>query len=713
MIELRLSRIRTIVMLTAVSSALLAPVAETAPPDTTNWKCNLCPFEKGSRGNVTAGGSYVSDDAAKFGDANGYDEKGGYLNLDADGSYTSDGFRLDWYAEDLGLDSRALEIEGGRRGKFGFHLGYRELPERVFDTTNTVFALSGNDTLSLPGSWVPAPLTSGMTALASSLGRRNIESDRQFIEFGANFLPSRRFDVFVDYRQQQRDGVDIFGASMFTQASQLPRPFDYQTEELDVGVRYATERGYLTLAYYGSFFENDAAGLTSDNPFTFDPATSLPGENQARHAQEPDNDFQQVTLSGSYRAMTLDSVVAFSAAVGRGKQNDALLPYTINPDLAVTPLPRSTLDADVDMMNLALTITSKPFAKARVKLAVRHDERDNNTAQSQWARVITDTFPTIDDELNIPYSFERSRLKLSADYRLFDTVRVSAGYDRTELDRDFQEVAEQTEDSGWGKIRWRPKSFVEITAKGGASERDIDRYDETLAASLGQNPLMRKYNLAYRYREFGELMFSIAHPERPVSFTLDALYANDEYTHSRLGLSESEELRLAADLSWSVSDSASIYLNGGVQEIDSLQSGSELFAAPDWQANHTDRFHNFGGGFRVAGIGDKVDLQLDYSRADGNTEIDVISGPGGQSLFPDLESTLDSLRLKILYRWSEKLQTDLFVRYEQFTAEDWALQGIAPDTIPTILAMGALPYDYEVWLIGIGFRYLMGNSTSK
>ena len=104
-----------------------------------------------------------------------------------------------------------------------------------------------------------------------------------------------------------------------------------------------------------------------------------------------------------------------------------------------------------------------------------------------------------------------------------------------------------------------------------------------------------------------------------------------------------------------------------------------------------------------------MDLQLDYTRADGNTEINVASGAGGQSQFPDLDSTLDSLRLKILYRWSDKLDAILQLRYESFSTEDWALQGVAPDTLPTILTLGAQPYDYDVWMFGIGVRYLIGD----
>jgi hypothetical protein len=264
MFDVRLTRLRLIPMLTIVSLALFVPLAESASPDTSNWKCRFCPFASGYEGNITAGGSYVSDDAAKFGDATGYDEKGGYVNLDGEGNYINEGYRLSWYAEDLGLDSRVLDVEGGRPGEYAFHLGYRELPQRVFDTTSDVFALSGNDNLTLPGSWVAAPVTSGMTALSSSLSSRNIESDRQILEFGASYLPSSRFDLYLDYRRQERDGVDIFGGSTFTQASLLPRPLDYETDELDLGLRYETERWSGTTHFHSTRRHRSRAKTRAD-----------------------------------------------------------------------------------------------------------------------------------------------------------------------------------------------------------------------------------------------------------------------------------------------------------------------------------------------------------------------------------------------------------------------------------------------------------------
>jgi hypothetical protein len=294
-----------------------------------------------------------------------------------------------------------------------------------------------------------------------------------------------------------------------------------------------------------------------------------------------------------------------------------------------------------------------------------------------------------------------------------DTVGISGGYDRTEYDRDFQEVAEQTEDGGWGMLGWRPNAHIDVRAKGGASERDIDRYDENVAISLGQNPLLRKYNLAYRYRRFGELTLAASLPEKPVSLSINAMYAEDEYTQSRLGLTESDDLRIAGDVSLSLTEDRYFYVHGGYEKIESDQLGSEQFATPDWSARNTDSFYTAGGGLILREIAPAVDLRLDYTRAVGMTEISINSLATGLSRFPDLESTLDSFRLQMAWHKTERLALNVGLHYEAFKVDDWALQGVAPDTLPVVLTLGAQPYDYDVMLVGIGFTYQVGGSQGN
>jgi MtrB/PioB family decaheme-associated outer membrane protein len=689
-------------ILAAAVSALLAPAAKSEPPDTSQWKCERCPFASGHQAEITAGSTYVSDDAATVGDATGYDEKGGYANVDGSGLYASASHRLSWYAEDLGLDSRIAQIEGGRPGTFDFRLGYRQLPRSQFQSTRTIFTRAADNLLALPAAWTFAPTTAGMTGLAASLASRDMAGERRTFDLGARYLPTSRLRLFADFQRLEQDGTRMLGGSYFTNASLLPRHFDYETDQVDAGIRYDGESGYLQLAYYGSFFSNRYDAIRWENPFL-----SAPGAGVAAIAESPDSDFQQLALSGSYRAPWLDARISFSAAMGRGEQNEPLLPYTTNPNLAPGPLPVSALDAKVDTTNLALTVTATPLPRASAKFAVRYDERDNKTSQLPWTRVVADSFLSGETQLNVPYGYKRLRMNLSGDYRLMDGLTLAAGYDFTDYDRDFQEVSEQTEDAGWGRVNWRPNEYLEIVARGGAARREIDGYDTALAASLGQNPLLRRFNLAYRYREFGELSVSASIPNRPVTIGAQASWADDSYSSTPLGLTDGEELRVALDFSWAVSDKASVYLAAGYDDIDTSQSGSAAFSLPDWQADVTDQYYSVGGGLRLTGIGDKVDLQFDYSRAQGTTEV-LVTGGAGPAQFPDLESTLDSVRARLVYHPSEKLDAILQLRYERLPTEDWALEGVGPATLPTILTLGAAPYDDKAWLAGIGFRYRFG-----
>jgi MtrB/PioB family decaheme-associated outer membrane protein len=680
---------------------LLAPGLALAQVDTSEWLCEACPFDDGYRGNIEAGATSVSDDAARFGNYSGLDEEGVYGDLNGQGRYASEGYRLDWTLEDLGYDSRVFELSGGKQGVFGFDVGYRELPHRRFDTTSTVFLRAASDTLTLPAGWVPAGTTGGMTQLASSLQQVLIGTDRQIIDVGADWTPSTAFRLFADFRRQTKDGIDITGGAGYSQASLLPRFVDYETDQVDAGVQYSNGNFAVSFAYYGSFFTNNNPSLSWETPFTASPGAETP-----TMASPPDNDFSQVSLSGKYRLSTWDTVIAFLAASGKGEQNSDLLPYTSNPTIPASLILNAPLNAEVDTANYALTLTARPFEKARVKVAYRYDERDNKTPVSDWTRVIVDIVDSGEVEQNVPYSFDRSHFSLSGEYAVLPKLKLSAGYDRRELNRDYQEVAEQTTDTGWGQLRWQPAAWLDLRAKGGGSRRGIDRYDETVAVSLGQNPLMRKYNLAFRDRTFGEMVAVIAPVEKPVSLTATVLFADDDYTESYLGLNGSEEIRASADLSWAVSESAAVYLTYGRDAIDAHQTGSEQFGFWDWSAFHEDTFDHVGFGMSWRPVESKFAFNFSFDRGEGLTQITLDSLSGGLSQLPDLESTLDSLRIEAEYAFSERLVGTFDLRYEAFELKDWAL--VSQTTIPSVLTLGAQAYDYDVYALGIGVRYRFG-----
>jgi MtrB/PioB family decaheme-associated outer membrane protein len=699
-----ITRIATLVLV----ATALAPAAHAQQADTSKWSCEYCPFEEGYSGDYELGASGVTDDSAYFGNATGYDESGVYLNVDGDGGYNSDTQQVSWVIEDLGLDSRYLELDGGNQGKYDYSIAYRELPEIRFFTTDTVFLESGSASLALPAGWQRAPQTSGFTQLDSSLYRRNIEGDRSLLEIGGRYLQSKNLSFSADLRRQERDGVDMIGGPFFFQSSLLPGQYEYTTDEVELGVKYDLDAGYLALGWRLSEFDNDNQALQWENPFI-----SGGGATSGELAQAPDNTFQQLALSGAYNVAKLRTVLGFTAALGKMEQNEAFLPYTVNPNLNAGTLPESSLDGKVDTTNLAVTLNSRVTNRATVRAAFRYDERDNKTGQYVWTPVITDAFPTNDSITNTAYSYDRSTFNLAGDYKLTDTTSLSAGYEWKEFNRDFQEVTKQTENTGWGGLRWRPNIVFDFDIRGGAGQRDINSYNEELAIELGQNPLMRKYELAFRDRYFGEATATITPEDSTLSLTINGLYAKDDYDQTQLGLTDGDDLHVNADIGWSVSEKISAYLSGGYENFDSSQVGSEQFGAPDWTAKNSDKFYTFGVGMRIRQIAERTDLQLDYIRSDGTSAITVDSASGGYSDFPDLTSTLNYARLKLAYEYSERFDLTASLLYQSFTADDWALQGVGPATIPTVLTLGAKPYDDEQFIIGLGFRYQVGQATNK
>ena len=116
----------TAILLFAVGS-IVGTAARAQVADTSEWLCEFCPFESGQRANVSVGASSVSDDSAYFGDASGYSEEGVYANLDGTGSFASDGHRLQWQAEDLGLARVDAEVRRDHRNTRMRHGGFEFL----------------------------------------------------------------------------------------------------------------------------------------------------------------------------------------------------------------------------------------------------------------------------------------------------------------------------------------------------------------------------------------------------------------------------------------------------------------------------------------------------------------------------------------------------------------------------------------------------------
>ncbi|MDH3671578.1 MAG: MtrB/PioB family decaheme-associated outer membrane protein [Gammaproteobacteria bacterium] len=678
----------------------------TLPVDTFKWKCKFCTFEEGHSGYAEGGIGHVDDDSFKFGEYTGLNEDGAYFIGDAHYRYRgTEAHYFDLDARNLGLDSRSVEVEGGRQGKYDLFLNYDEIPHFISDSAVTPFIGTGEDVLNLPPGWVRAPTTTGMTALPGSLRQVDIETQRERLGLGIRFIPARKWQSSINARHETKEGTQRIAGAFQFDATQFLQPVDYTTDEFDASATYTGHRLQARFAYYGSQFKNSDESLTFDNPFT-----SLFGADAGQLALPPDNDFHQLLTSVGYEINKKTRLTA-DLAVGRGEQDENFLAPTVNPAIVVPTLPRGSLDGRVDTTNANIRINSALTDRWQFNAALRHDDRDNKTPQATYAWVNTDSVLAA-LRTNLPYSFTTDELNLSADYHLAKRTRVSVGFDHEETERTFQEVEETEDRTLWTKISSQAQDNFSLLMKAELSDRSISNYMAVPEIFPPQNPLMRIYNMADRERVmFG--MQVMATPRETVSIGAGVEHAKNDYDRSVIGLLSSDELSVNLDASMQLSEKTSLYVFWNRQQISSKQAGSStFFSTPNWLQDEDDTFNATGIGFRHTIVKNKIDIGADYAYVRSRGEITVSTVVPDPS-FPDLETRLNSLKVYVDYRLKENLSLKGTVWYEDYDTDDWQLDGVQPDTIPNVLTLGETSPSYDLYVVGLSIRYRFNTTMQK
>jgi MtrB/PioB family decaheme-associated outer membrane protein len=294
---------------------------------------------------------------------------------------------------------------------------------------------------------------------------------------------------------------------------------------------------------------------------------------------------------------------------------------------------------------------------------------------------------------------------VQADYDYVRGTRLGFGYDLDERERTFQEVEETTEDSIWGSIRVRNIENLFLEFRLATSRREASSSEVVASIDPPQNQLMTKYNLADRDRNSISMHASFL-PADYYSVGVSMDFARDDYDQSELGLTKSNDTSINIDFTAMVTEETTVNAFVGHQEIESEQAGSASFAEPDWFADVNDSFNYFGIGFTHVLIEGELNIGADFSRANSRGEIDIDSAVPGAP-FPDLVTELDTLRLYLDYRIDDNMTLRAAYWHEEYDSDDWALDGLDPDTVGNLLALGmeSPSYNNDVVKLSMSYRF--------
>jgi len=705
-------RNRNLILPLAVAGALATVPAHAdnaAGVDTSDWKCESCPFPGEYEADVDAGVLYVDEDSAKFGEYNGLSEKGPYADIGArGGSRSESGNYYDYSLDGLGVDPEA-EVTFGKEGLYEAVLSYDTIPHETWDTTVTPFERAGSGVLALPSGWVRAGSTGGMTGLAGSLREVDLGTERTRYGAGLGFLLNPKLELFADYSREEIDGNRLGSANFLFSSLQIPEPVDSAHDQFELGARYRWKGGYVRLAWLGSVYDNGLQGIAFDNPYVPIPADTV----QGRKAAAPDNKAYTYSLDGNFLLPLWEGVVSYRLAEGSMQQDEAFLPFSTSAALSSTvTLPRPDLNGDVDTRHYRAALSLRPLSRLRARFGYRYDERDDGTAQYVAGYVESDSYASPPRE-SMRYGYERTRYDGYAELKLFDWLYLGAGGEFDEVDRTHQAAKRTTEEGSYAQLRMRPWGSIELSARYGESHIEADE-NPAYVGVVTENPLLAKFNQSNRDRDYAEAR--LAWSPWKLAIALEGAYAFDAYRLSALGLQSGRDYRYAGTVSWAVLENVTIYVAGSYQNIATEQASQEYYptTANDWSVSHEDEFTTTGGGIVWKDVAGKVDVAVDYTWAKSQGRIDTVAVPASSAgAFPKLQTELNSLRVSATYPVSERLSVGVAWTWEDYSSSDWQIGGVEPATVTNLLSMSPDPYDYSVNVIGLSFSYRFGGPKAE
>jgi len=665
----------------------LFPPAVDETVDTSHWSCVLCSYRTGWYGSLEWGPGYVSDSSLAYADYRGLDEQGAFPALDGEVHYRNGSDRyLDIYAKSPGLQNRSLEMRTGLRGRYQIRLAYREIPKFRGYGASTVYSGVGSSRLSLPQDWQKSFTTAGMTGLEGALIPISLKTTRRTLHGGLSLKFAQKWTWDVELQHETKDGSRPFGAGLYTiNTSQFPAPVDFTTNRLESGLQYSGIKGHWRLGFSASRFENGTNSITWENPFSSAPENQL-----FRAALAPDNTFYQLNLQGVY---SLRPGFRFSgrAAIGRLRQGEPLLPYSINPAFSELELPRREVNQRIDTgtVNIAGKVTARLGSRLDFSASGKFDRRDNKTPVDAYTIVITDFLPG-GERVNRPYSFDRKKYDLELRYLAIAGVNLRAGAARESYQRTLQSVLRTKEWLHWGELNFSRWSVAELRVKLEKSSRDASPYRQVDTTGLIENPLMRKFNYADRDRRrvVTELDFA---PGQTWWLNLSWSRSEDEYPQSAAGLRRSREDNLSLDFGLYLGRYFSLSAFISRDDITSALSGFDAFAESTWDAFTDDQVTTLGSGV-MAKPNKRVTLELNWTQSQSRGRIAVAESPQ----FPVLHNRIASFRGSVSVDLNDNWAWKLTAEREHLTTEDWQTDGFGPGSIANVLTLSDVSPRYRV-----------------
>jgi len=525
--------------------------------------------------------------------------------------------------------------------------------------------------------------------------RFDLRTLRKIGQADVMFNVDKSSDLSIRIRNTMREGNIPFGGTFgFNNAVELPVPVDTRITDLQTSYEWGNNTGMFRVGWDGSTFANNIDSVTWDNPLRFGPDLAAT-PSQGRMALWPGNTLMYVHGTGAVSMAARTRLTAY-VALGRGRSNEDLLPFTINTAIAPVPLSRTTADAQTKTSIAQLTFASRPARAVSFNAKYRYADVDVTTPEFTrlGGTVAYDSSFQASAGPSEYHSVKRSTFDADAAFEVARFTSVKVGYSFLGADYTHR-LWESTSESVFRvSLDTSGNQYLMIRGVYENRKREGDTFEAEALAEAGEYEGMRHYDIADRDRQRVTFIVS-AFPAGKFGLTASAGVGRDEYPDSTLGLQHYDSDQYSAGFSIAPDDRYNLTASYGWERYQSLQRSRNANNAADqanplrsWTTDYNGKVNFLETSLDIDRAIEKTSIRLsaDWNRSNDTYLYGLVAGSplASPEQLPPVKNELLRGEVDVAYELTSNIRVGVAYWYDDYDVQDFALG-------PTTLTGIALP----------------------
>jgi len=602
---------------------------------------------------------------------------------------SSDASMFDFSAANVGYNDQAYAFKYNQFGKMKFSLEFTGQPLNYANNTLTPYKYAGNNTWTLDanartqvqnkvagvvgiGTTAATDVATIYRALATPF---TMAAQRDVMAAGFSYRVNSFAAVDLKFSTTKKTGNQPWGAAFaFNDAEEIPMALDNRTNEFTAGIEFNKPKyGMFRAEYLGSFFKNEFASLTWDNPLRatdFDNGKTPPagpwdasgysngnGPAMGRMSMAPDNSMNSFRMLGLYK-MPMHSVLNGSLSFTTMSQDADILPYTVNTKIAnsatylffpgLARLPRASAQAEVRGLNAAINFSTRPTEYFGFDMKYRFNDRKDETPFWDYSyNVRFDAVPeAVPGEGNAEYSVRENMMEANATFTLpRRSTALKLGYIMDSFqrsDRAFGDLTDYTLKASLDAFQnqyFGLRGVLESTARVGAG------FNQELINEGGAQPNTRFYDDAELDRLKGTVIFTVT-PSSKFDVNLTWAATKDDYNGKNhdFGLLSNDQSSSNVTVNFYPTEKVTVGVMYGQDDMKTFQTSRN--ANPDaptstynswtdpnrnWNLNNKETVKNAGVWIDLIKALPNTDVRFSYNYSDSDDGF-LYGGPRVQAM---------------------------------------------------------------------------------